>query len=472
MRWTPQFVLSVAVGVLMVLYVVCMSNIQGLEKSISAGAQIARNAGRPVIPNIAHGTYSTTPMNNAFSSSTFSERHKLASSSRQIVGRAEERRYSFSDEIERYNEEQRRREEEEKRSAGQPTPAPRYSFADDIDKVQQPEEAPKHGPPSWEKPAKDPLGSLRAGMMKAAEDIEAADAAKKDSLEQSQVVSEKESHDEDDFDEPVDDKSKIEDNDVDEDDEEWIDDGSQEPPYLVSEYQARAWVSPVYKDLGPEAVEGVLDQEKMLRRSKFIVPRKLMIAKAEELLKALLEGDQQELQEQLSEDFEFVGPVVGPLNKKEFIRAYTGFKVKEALPDLKENIFGWQVDPMEPNRVWWFTRSIGTHTGQFGGSIAPTWVRVEWPPQVNSMCFDTDGNVCRLTLGYAVDRKMGNTGGLGAVFGLLNAIGSPLPFREAQPWRPSSKFLFYTKVMPQFRDLLKKGRDMRDRLIEKLDEDD
>merc|ERR1712146_448020 len=51
----------------------------------------------------------------------------------------------------------------------------------------------------------------------------------------------------------------------------------------------------------------------------------------------------------------------------------------------------------EPNRVWWFTRSIGTHTGQFGGSISPSGTRVEWPPQVNSMCFDSNGSVYRLT---------------------------------------------------------------------------
>mmetsp|Transcript_12854 Transcript_12854/g.31528 ORF Transcript_12854/g.31528 Transcript_12854/m.31528 type:complete len:417 (-) Transcript_12854:296-1546(-) len=348
--------------------------------------------------------------------------------------RAEERRYSFDNEIEALKREQAEREAAAMREAEGPPPPPSYSFIEEAERELRGEANPDLGPASWEKPIQSDaaLDSLRNEMIKA--------ASENGTTEEKEDV--------------------------------FYDIASEAPnvpPYEVSEYQEREWTAPVYKDLGPEAVEGVLHEQAMLKRSKFIVPRKLMIEKTEELLKALFEGDKAELQDQLSDDFEFIGPVVGPLNKEEFIRAYTGFKVKEALPDLKENIFGWSVDPMEPNRVWWFTRSIGTHTGQFGGSIQPTGIRVEWPPEVNSVCFDSNGLVYRLTLGYAVDRKMGNTGGLGAVFGLLNAIGSPLPFREAKPWVPSARFLFFTKAMPGFRDFLKKGRDMRDRLLDKLE---
>eukprot|EP00466_Bigelowiella_natans_P009066 jgi/Bigna1/133749/aug1.22_g8457 len=383
-------------------------------------------------------------------------------SRRRVHAQDEERKYSFSEEIERYKEDQREKEEKSEEEVKEP---PRYSFEEEVGQVVLNIEPPKDlPPPSWERPPQQSksLGSLRAGMAKAAEEadeeqrkLEAAIAmAKQDNQEGEQGET-----------------AGTEATEAGRgggqqlDDEQFIDEGPEEMPYVASEYQARNWVYPRYADLGPESVDGVLDTDAMLKRSHFIVPRKVMIEKAQELMKALFDGDERELEEQLADDFEFVGPVVGPLDKKEFIRAYTGcFKLKEALPDLKENIFGWQIDPMEPNRVWWFTRSIG--------SISPSGSRVEWPPQVNSMCFDSNGSVYRLTMGYAVDRKMGNTGGLGAVFGLLNAIGTPLPFREAQPWQPSAKFLFFTKAMPKFRDMLKRGRDMRDRLLEKLDDDE
>ena len=37
----------------------------------------------------------------------------------------------------------------------------------------------------------------------------------------------------------------------------------------------------------------------------------------------------------LAEDFKFVGPVVGPLDKTAFVKAFESFDVYEALPDLQ-----------------------------------------------------------------------------------------------------------------------------------------
>jgi len=84
----------------------------------------------------------------------------------------------------------------------------------------------------------------------------------------------------------------------------------------------------------------------------------------------------------LTDDFQFVAPIVGPLSKTEFVNAFGSFKVKEAFPDLQDNAF-FTVDPLEPNRVWFFSRATGTHTGplNFGAPIAPTGKRVESPPQ-------------------------------------------------------------------------------------------
>merc|ERR1712048_1436690 len=84
----------------------------------------------------------------------------------------------------------------------------------------------------------------------------------------------------------------------------------------------------------------------------------------------------------LTEDFQFVAPIVGPLTKSEFLRAFGSFKLKDAMPDMKDNAW-FQVDPLEPNRVWFFSRATGTHTGEmnFGRKLAPTGKKVRMPPQ-------------------------------------------------------------------------------------------
>ena len=66
----------------------------------------------------------------------------------------------------------------------------------------------------------------------------------------------------------------------------------------------------------------------------------------------------------LAADFQFVAPIiVGPLLREEFVAAFGGFRLKDAVPDLLDQSF-FQVDPVEPNRVWFFGRAIGTHTGR------------------------------------------------------------------------------------------------------------
>ena len=51
----------------------------------------------------------------------------------------------------------------------------------------------------------------------------------------------------------------------------------------------------------------------------------------------------------LADDFQFVAPIIGPLTRTEFVRAFGSFKVRDAFPDLKDNSV-FSVDPMEPNR--------------------------------------------------------------------------------------------------------------------------
>ena len=69
--------------------------------------------------------------------------------------------------------------------------------------------------------------------------------------------------------------------------------------------------------------------------------------------------------------------------------------------------------------------------------MEPTGKRVEMTHQTNSLTFNEKGQVTKYTIGYAMDKDLGNTGGLGGIFGILYALGKPLPFPEAQPWRKS-----------------------------------
>ena len=47
--------------------------------------------------------------------------------------------------------------------------------------------------------------------------------------------------------------------------------------------------------------------------------------------------------EVLSEDFQFIFPIVGPLTKEEFTTVFSSFKVADAFPSSKNNYFGFTV---------------------------------------------------------------------------------------------------------------------------------
>ena len=186
-----------------------------------------------------------------------------------------------------------------------------------------------------------------------------------------------------------------------------------------------------------DAAAGVVDEAELLKQSSFPIAPEDLISRAKEFLGANNGCDKPEL---MAEDFEFAGPVVGPLSKGKFIEAFTSFEIKEAFPDAQPQLHHFRVDPFEPNRVWFTTRFVGTHTGPFAGSIPPTGVKVEAPPQSCSVIFNEDGEVRKFTIGYVMDRDIGNSGGLGGAYGLLYAIGKPLPFPEAQPWKISKRY--------------------------------
>lgn len=199
-----------------------------------------------------------------------------------------------------------------------------------------------------------------------------------------------------------------------------------------------------------------LNEESMLYRSDFPIKPTDLIEKCKDVVRNQFGCEKPEL---LAEDFQFIFPVVGPLQKAEFIEAFSSFKIEEAFTG-SANFFGFNVDPMEPNRVWFFSRSVQTHSGElvFGAmKMKPTGTVVVPPPQVLSMSFNREEECYKLTGGYSVDRTVGNTGGLGGVFGLIHAIGGSLPFPEGKPWKPSLKWEAFSFHVPAIMKIWKKG---------------
>ena len=155
----------------------------------------------------------------------------------------------------------------------------------------------------------------------------------------------------------------------------------------------------------------------------------------------------------LAEDFQFLFPVVGPLTKEQFVEAFTNFKIRDAFPTSSANFYNFNIDPLEPNRIWMMSRGAYEHKGTLNvgpKQYPPTGKRICLPPQCFSMSFDEDGKCYKLTGGYSVDRSVGDTQGLGGVFGILTALGlMTLPFAEGRPWKRSLMWEAVTLRIPQ-----------------------
>ena len=113
------------------------------------------------------------------------------------------------------------------------------------------------------------------------------------------------------------------------------------------------------------------------------------------------------------------------------------FGLRSAFPNLDAHAYDWRVDRYEPHRVWFTTRVTGTQAGElrFGSkAIKATGRSVQGAPECNSYTFNAAGEATSFTGGYVIDRRVGNTKGLGAVFGILAAIGAPVPRPGSLGW--------------------------------------
>jgi len=68
----------------------------------------------------------------------------------------------------------------------------------------------------------------------------------------------------------------------------------------------------------------------------------------------------------LSEEFVFRGPHIGPLNKSDYVAAMDTFGVHKALPNVNPDAFGFSLDHVDANRVWFMVQNKGTFTGEPG----------------------------------------------------------------------------------------------------------
>ena len=184
-----------------------------------------------------------------------------------------------------------------------------------------------------------------------------------------------------------------------------------------------------------------LDTSNLDNESTFSIPPKELIERCKIVIDSKIGLENED---DLDESFQFIFPIIGPLSKDDYLKQVRGFALEEMFPNYYENLYyNFYVDPYENNRVWFTSRFIDnfSNDGVFGKA---TQKLVDSPPQMNSLKFNENGKVVQYTGGYVMDRTIGNTGGLGGVFGILYAIGKPLPFPEGHPYRKSIALRFFS----------------------------
>jgi len=204
-------------------------------------------------------------------------------------------------------------------------------------------------------------------------------------------------------------------------------------------------------------IKGEVDEETMLAESTFPIRPTELIERAKEVLNTGV--GTQDGGACLAPDFEFCAAVVGPLGKDEYLAALGSFKLEEAFPDINPQYYGFHVDPFEPHRVWFMSRSTATHTGSLLGK-PPTGKKLMLPPQQFHLDFIEDGLVREIGF-YVVDRRQGNTGGLGGAFGYFYGTGNPLPIPECQPYKRSKRFRllnFVGRIGTRLKELKGEGK--------------
>jgi hypothetical protein len=214
------------------------------------------------------------------------------------------------------------------------------------------------------------------------------------------------------------------------------------------------------KSLEAEAPETMFDtfvnEDALFDKSTFSIAPDQLMQRAKEILSPAIGLGTKDGGACLADNFEFCAAVVGPINKEEYLNALGSFRLEDSF-DITPNFFGMSVDPFQPNRVWFFNRVKGIHTGKFMGA-EPTRREIVYPPQIQHMDFDSNGKLIEYGF-YTADRRQGNTGGLGGAFGFMYGVGKPLPIPECQPYKRSLRFRLLSFVGGLAQKLSKKRKD-------------
>lgn len=194
---------------------------------------------------------------------------------------------------------------------------------------------------------------------------------------------------------------------------------------------------------GSVTLTGEVDYDKYEKESNSPHSSKDLINRAKELLNPDVLLGQKDDGVCLADDFEFVAAVVGPIGKDEYLGALANFKLEDSF-DIEPNFFGFSVDPIQRNRVWFFNRQTATHKAAFLGAEPKTEGKegensLVLPPQCYHIDLDDDLKMTEFGF-YTVDRRQGNTGGLGGAFAYMYGVGRPLPIPECQPYKRSFRF--------------------------------
>ena len=184
-------------------------------------------------------------------------------------------------------------------------------------------------------------------------------------------------------------------------------------------------------------IPGEIDTEALYAASSFAIVPTDLLARAKEVLSPNIGIGTKDNGACLADDFEFCAAVVGPIPRDEYLEALGNFSLENSF-DIQQNYYGFHVDPMQTNRVWFFTRQVAKHVNEFAG-VEATGKELTMPPQLMHMDFNEKGLVKEFGF-YTVDRRQGNTGGLGGALGYFYGVGKPLPFPEARPFKPSFKY--------------------------------
>lgn len=182
---------------------------------------------------------------------------------------------------------------------------------------------------------------------------------------------------------------------------------------------------------------GELDENALFSASTFPIPPMELIARAKEVLNPGIKLGMGDGGDCLADNFEFVAAVVGPIGREEYIGALQSFQLEDSF-DITPNFYGFLVDPMQTNRVWFFSRQEAIHKETFLGA-EPTGKKLVLPPQTHHIDFNEQGKLKEFGF-YTTDRRYGNTGGLGGAFAFFYGVGKPLPIPECQPYKPSKRF--------------------------------